>query len=68
MQIGRTLGVRQEERGISYAELARRTNINEDMVSRYCKSKAMPKGDQLIRLCIELDLDIEDFSDSCDYG
>ena len=59
--IGEVLGARRAERGITYAELARRTQINEDMVSRFCKGEAMPKGDQLIRLCKELDLDVEDF-------
>lgn len=61
--IGTVLGERRKERGITYAELARRTKINEDMVSRFCRGEAMPKGDQLIRLCRELDLDVEDFED-----
>lgn len=61
MTIGMVLEQRRSTRGISYAELARRTDINEDMVSRFCNEKSMPKGDQLVRLCCELDLEICDF-------
>lgn len=61
MDIGTTIERKREKRGISFAELARRTRINEDMVARFCKGKSMPKGDQLIRICIELDLDVDDF-------
>ncbi len=61
MEISKTLEQRKNERGISYAELARRTGINVDMVSRFCKGTSKPNGEQLIRLCIELDLEIEDF-------
>lgn len=64
MSIGTVLESRRVKRGISYAELARRTFINEDMVSRFCNGSSMPKGTQLIRLCKELDLDIEDFDES----
>lgn len=63
MNIGTVLERKRTERGISYAELARRTNINEDMVSRFCGGSSMPKGYQLINLCKELDLDIDDFPD-----
>lgn len=64
MSIGAVLESRRRERGISYAELSRRTSINEDMVSRFCSGSSMPKGSQLIRLCRELNLDIEDFDES----
>ena len=63
MSVSSVIADRQNERGISYAELSRRTGINEDMVARFCKGLSMPKGDQLIRLCRELNLDIDDFSD-----
>ena len=63
MTIGDVLESRRKERGISYAELGRRTTINEDMVSRFCNGTSMPKGYQLIRLCKELNLDIEDFDE-----
>ena len=62
-RIGRKLGTRREQRGISYAELARRTRMNEDMVARFCKGASMPKADQLVLLCRELGLDVEDFGE-----
>lgn len=63
MSIAAVLSQRQKERGIPYAELSRRTFINEDMVSRFLNGKSMPKGDQFLRLCRELDLDFDDFPD-----
>lgn len=61
MNVGATLESRRKERGISYAELSRRTEINEDMTSRFCKGTSKPSGDQLLRMCAELDLEVEDF-------
>ena len=61
MNVGATLEKRRRERGITYAELSRRTNINEDMTSRFCKGSSKPSGDQLLRMCAELDLEVEDF-------
>lgn len=63
MTISDVLEQRRKQRGISFAELARRTHINEDMVSRFCKGDSMPKGFQLISLCRELALDLEDFEE-----
>lgn len=63
MTIAEVLERRRAQRGISFAELARRTHINEDMVSRFCKGDSMPKGFQLIGLCRELELDLEDFEE-----
>lgn len=61
MDIGATLEAKRSERGISYAELSRRTKVNEDMVSRFCRGISMPKGDQLIAICRELNLEVDDF-------
>lgn len=61
MDIGATLENRRNERGISYAELSRRTKVNEEMLSRFCRGISMPKADQLIVICRELDLDVDDF-------
>jgi transcriptional regulator with XRE-family HTH domain len=61
MDISKVLANRRDERGISYAELARRTDINPDVLARIMKGRATPKGDQLIVLCQELGLDLEDF-------
>ena len=68
MNVSATLESKKQERGITYAELARRTEINEDMVSRFCKGTSKPSGDQLLRLCAELELEVEDFfeADSAD--
>lgn len=63
MNVGATLEKRRQERGITYAELSRRTQINEDMTSRFCKGSSKPSGDQLLRMCAELDLEVEDFYD-----
>lgn len=62
MNISATLERKKQERGISYAELSRRTGINEDMVSRFCKGTSKPSGEQLIKLCHELNLEVEDFT------
>ena len=61
MNVAETLESKKKARGITYAELARRTKINEDMVSRFCKGVSKPSGDQLLRLCAELELEVEDF-------
>lgn len=63
MQLSSVLEKRRSERGITYAELGRRTKISGEMTSRFCKGIAMPNGEQLLRLCAELKLEIEDFSD-----
>lgn len=62
MSVGSVIAERVEDRGISFAKLARRVGMNGEVVRRICKGEAMPKGDQLIRICVELDLDIEDFT------
>lgn len=61
MDIGATLEGKRSERGITYAKLSRRTHVNEDMISRFCRGISMPKGDQLIVICRELNLDVDDF-------
>ena len=61
MNISETLEAKRQQRGISYAELSRRTDINEDMTSRFCKGTSKPNGEQLLRLCAELELEVEDF-------
>lgn len=61
MDIGATLEGKRSERGITYAELSRRTHVNEDMISRFCRGISMPKGDQLIVICRELNLNVDDF-------
>lgn len=62
MGIGDVIAARVDERGISYSELARRVDVNQEVLRRICKGDSMPKGDQLVRICVELGLDIGDFS------
>ena len=54
---------RRIERGISVAELSRRVGMNYDVLCRCLKGASMPKGDQLICLCKELELDLADFDE-----
>lgn len=61
MNVNEVISKRVFERGISFAELARRVGMSGEAVRRICKGDSMPKGDQLVRLCVELDLDIDDF-------
>lgn len=62
MSVGSVIAERVEDRGITFAELARRVGMNGEVMRRVCKGEAMPKGDQLVRICVELDLDIKDFA------
>lgn len=64
MEMHEVLEAKRDERGISFAELARRTDVNYDVLNRAFKGMSMLKGDQLIRVCRELHLDITDF-DEC---
>lgn len=61
MEVSAVLEKRRQERGITVAELARRTDVNYDVLSRSLKGQTMPKGDQLLRLCKELNLEFADF-------
>lgn len=63
MSVSTVLESQRVERGISVAELSRRVRMNYDVLFRCLKGESMPKGDQLIRLCKELELDIGDFGD-----
>lgn len=50
-----------KERGISIAELARRTGINDDRLRRVLKGKRTMKASEFISLCLELEISISDF-------
>lgn len=64
MELYEVLESKRDERGITFAELARRTSINYDVLIRSFKGISMLKGDQLIRVCRELHLEMSDF-DKC---
>lgn len=66
--ISTVLELQRVERGISIAELSRRVGMNYDVLFRCLKGDSMPKGDQLIRLCKELELDVGDFDERTKAG
>lgn len=55
---------RVEEVGITAAELARRCNMNDQLLRRSLDGKRNLKCDELIRLCNQLDLSLEDFKNA----
>lgn len=54
----------RDKRGITTAELARRTNIDYEALRVSLKGKRGITGPELISLCRELDLDVDDFPES----
>lgn len=52
---------RVNDRGISMAELARRVGMNSELLRRCLIGERKIASDELIALCIELELDIPDF-------
>lgn len=52
---------RVNDRGISVAELARRIGMNSELLRRCLVGERKIVSDELIALCIELELDIPDF-------
>lgn len=63
MEVSDVLERRRVDRGITVAELARRTSVSYDVLTRTLKGSSMVKGDQLIRICRELKLEVSDFPD-----
>lgn len=61
MSISEVIESKRVERGITIAELSRRTNISYDTLSRALKGKTELKGDQFLNACHELGLDFSDF-------
>jgi len=51
-------------RGITTAELARRTNIDYEALRTSLKGKRGITGPELVSLCRELDLDVDDFPET----
>lgn len=54
--IVKTLEEAREERGISIAELARRTNISDDSLGNLLRGKRSLYGEELIILAVELEV------------
>jgi len=61
MSISDVIERRRDERGISYSELGRRTGNSSEMIARFCKGISTPNGEQFLRICRELRLDVDDF-------
>lgn len=56
----------QEERGISVAELARRTDISYEKLRTSLEGQRGITAPELVSLCKELDLSLDDFKDEAD--
>lgn len=56
-----TIRARQSERGITTAELARRTNIDYEALRNSLKKERNITADELIALCTVLEMAIGDF-------
>ena len=54
----------KDSRGISTAELSRRTNIKYEALRTSLKGDRKVTGPELVSLCRELDLDVEDFPEN----
>lgn len=55
---------RIKENGVTLTFLHRRTGIDVDTISKCLLHKRKIKGDELIKLAIELGLEIKDFKDT----
>lgn len=62
MEIYEVLEARRASRGVSYAELARRSAMNPDVVSRALHGKGELKAGQFLSLCRVLGLESGDFA------
>lgn len=63
MTIEDVIGERVKKIGITAAELARRCDMNDVLLRRSLDGKRPVKSAELIRLCNELGLGLEDFKD-----
>ena len=62
MKTHEVIAKRVEARGIPVAELARRVDMNAELLRRSLVGERKIVGDELIALCCELGLDIPDFT------
>lgn len=63
MTIAEVIRKASDERGISDAELSRRTGIEYQRLNNSLKGKRGITAPELVSLCRELDLSIDDFTD-----
>lgn len=63
MEVSEVLEAKREERGISIAELSRRAGVKYDTLHRTLRGPGFIKGDDFVRICKELGIEIADFDD-----
>lgn len=61
MQAYNVIAERVKKIGITKAELARRTHIDDELLRRSLAGNRKIPADEFVRLCKELDLDLSDF-------
>lgn len=66
MQVYRVIARRVKEIGITKAELARRINMDGELLRRSLMGKRKITAEELILLCYRLNLDLSDFSECRD--
>ena len=59
---------RVEDRGTTITHLSNRTGISNDLLGRSLNGKRKLKADELVKLCIALDLSLDDFKEAAREG
>lgn len=62
MQINEAIKRRADKRGISCAELARRTGMKSELLRRSLKNTRKFRAEELINVCAELEIGLSDLS------
>lgn len=61
MSVGKVIRATINERGMSLAELCRRTNLNPELIRRSLENKRHLKSEEFLVICQVLDLSLSDF-------
>lgn len=61
MNVNEVISDKVKQRGISCAELARRTDMHKEVLRRCLRGKRAIRADELLKLCAELDMNMSDF-------
>lgn len=64
MYVVDVLNKRISQRGISISELSRRVKMNDELLRRSLNGTRSLKATEFVSVCHELDLDIEDFTET----
>ena len=62
MNVSKVVLSQAKRRGISCAELARRTGMNKEVLRRCLNGTRAIRADELLRLCSELEMDMSNFT------